>query len=72
MSDPYKPQVLIIEGTTTDNGSGVSVVLVLEQLERARSGMLQAADALEIILGYTPTTAQMRREWREMKRRGIA
>jgi len=68
MTGDYKPEVLIIEGTTTNNGSGLSVVLVLEQLERARSGMLQAADALEIILGYTPTTAQMRREWRQIKR----
>lgn len=64
-----KPGVLIIEGTAAANGEGVTLVLVFEQLERTRSAALQIADSMEILLGYSPTTAEMRREWRQLRRK---
>ena len=60
---------LIIEGYIAANGNGgIDALLVIKQLERIRAGALQMADAIEILLGQAPTTAQMRHEWRQIKR----
>jgi hypothetical protein len=69
MTDGDKPEALIIEGYIANNGNGgIDAIMVLKEIERIRSGLLQAVDGLEILSGRTPTTAQMRHEWREMKR----
>ena len=68
MTEPNGSHALVIEGIIADNGDGLTVVFALEQLERIRAGLLQANDGLEILLGRTPTTAEIRAEWRRMKR----
>jgi len=69
MTEPTS--ALIIEGYVASNGNGgIDALLVIKQLERIRSSALQMADAAEILLGQRPTTAQMRHEWRQLKREG--
>jgi hypothetical protein len=60
---------LIIEGIVATNGNGIDAIVVITQLERARSYALGLNDALEKLLGRKPTTAEMRAEWKELKRR---
>lgn len=68
MAEP-NGSALIIEGYIAANGNGgIDAFLVIKQLERIRSSALQMADAAEILLGRQPTTAQVRQEWRQMRR----
>ena len=61
---------LVFEGIVAVNGEGMSIDMIGQELDRIRSGALQIADAVEILRGYKPTTAQIRAEWRQMKRKG--
>ena len=68
MTEP-NGHALIIEGYITENANGgINAILVVQQIERIRSSALQMADAAEILLGRMPTTAEIRAEWRQMKR----
>ena len=70
MSEDNNGDILIIEGITTSQAEGISVILIGRQIDRIRSGALQIADAAEILRGVSPTTAEIRAEWRRMKRNG--
>jgi len=70
MTEPNGNYALIIEGIVAENGNGggISAIIVVQQIDRIRSGALQIADAAEILRGISPTTAEIRAEWRQMKR----
>lgn len=60
----------VFEGIVAANGEGLSIEMIGQELDRIRSGALQIADAVETLRGYKPTTAQIRAEWKQMKRKG--
>jgi len=63
-------EAFVVEGLVATSGSGMSVVMVGQQLDRIRSAALQIVDAAEILRGFSPTTAEMRAEWRKLRRKG--